>query len=105
MGEERFYDPEDVARSWTELHVALNAGYKNDPHLLEYLELLQAVRWMMPRLMAYMSEDIWCAGWLENLHEVLSKQFPAIDVAAKHLGSVCTYWDGNDDNEGEWREY
>lgn len=102
MGEERFYDNEDIARSWTELHTSLDAGYKNEP---QYAELLQAVRWMLPRLMEHMSQEIWAAGWLEGLDEILPKEFPAIDIAAKHLGSICTYWDGRDDNEGVWRDY
>lgn len=105
MGEERFYDPEEAARSWTELHVALTAGYRNDPSLVKYVELLEVVRWLLPRAMAYLSEDIWSAGWLDTLDEVLPKQFPQIDAAAKHLGSICTYWDGFEDSEGEWRDY
>jgi len=85
MGEEHFYDNEDIARSWTELHTSLDVGHKTEA---QYAELLQAVRWMLPRLMEHMSQE-----------------FPAIDVAAKHLGSICTYWDGRDDNEGVWRDY
>ena len=52
-----------------------------------------------------MSQEIWAAGWLEGLDEILPRDFPALDIAAKHLGSICTYWDGNDDNEGVWRDY
>jgi len=102
MGEEHFYDNEDIARSWTELHTSLDVGHKTET---QYAELLQAVRWMLPRLMEHMSQEMWAAGWLEGLDEILPKEFPAIDVAAKHLGSICTYWDSRDDNEGVWRDY
>lgn len=99
MAEESFYDPENASRSWTELNLGV------EPPLLDYLQLLAAVRWLLPRAMAYMSEQYWSAGWLAGLDHWCIEEFPEIRTAASHLGAMCTYWDGNDDNAGEWLEY
>jgi hypothetical protein len=104
MPEEVFYDPEDVSRSWTELNIG-TPGIRTTPPLLEYLELLESVRWMLPRVMAYYSEQDWCAGWLVDLEKILPDRYPQIGVAAKHLGSICTYWDGSEGSPGEWGEF
>lgn len=101
MPEESFYDPETVSRSWVELNIAPPAA----PPLLEYIELLSAVRWMLPRVMSYYSEQDWHAGWLVDLEKVLPTMYPQIGVAAKHLGAICSYWDGNEDSPGEWAEF
>lgn len=84
--------------------------------MLDYLELLAAVRWLLPRAMAYMSEQYWSAEWLAGLDHWCVEEFPQIRTAASHLGAMCTYWDGNlsamctywdgnDDGVGEWLEY
>jgi hypothetical protein len=96
MNTEKFYDPEDVARSWSEINLTHAAAPANTNHLL---------RWALPRLMAYYSQELWCAGWLDTAHEVLPDMFPEIGEIAATLGEICTYWDGSDSGEIEWEKF
>jgi hypothetical protein len=96
MNTEKFYDPEDVARSWSEINISYTSTPANTNQLL---------RWALPRLMAYYSQEIWCAGWLDNAHEVMPDMFPEIAEIAATLGEICTYWDGRDSGEIEWEKY
>ena len=96
MNTEKFYDPEDVARSWSEINLTHAAAPANANHLL---------RWALPRLMAYYSQEIWCAGWLDKAHEVLPDMFPEIGEIAATIGEICTYWDGSDSGEIEWEKF
>lgn len=106
MTTEKFYDPEDISRSWSEINgLDMHKATRSEKTLLEYLDLLYAVRWMLPRVLAYYSEELWCAGWYSGIEEWATDKFPEIETAAQHLGALCTYWDGTEDSAGEWREY
>jgi hypothetical protein len=97
MSTEKHYDPEDVSRSWAEI-----SSFPKWDRVASPDELMRLMRWMLPRVMAYYSEDIWCAGWLENLHEELPKNFPEIARVATLLGEICTYWDDSRDPNADW---
>lgn len=96
MSTEKFYDPEDIAKSWSEINIDSEAISGSTNHLL---------KWALPRLMAYYSEEIWCAGWLDTAHSTLPDMFPEIAEIAATLGEICTYWDGNEPGEIEWEKY
>jgi hypothetical protein len=97
MSTEKYYDPEDVSRSWAEI-----SSFPKWDRVASPDELMRLMRWMLPRVMAYYSEEIWCAGWLENLHEELPKNFPEIARVATLLGEICTYWDDSRDPNADW---
>ncbi len=91
-------------------NVSLNASFLRD--LAVRLELLEAsVAELLPMVMAYWSEDIWCAGWMQNLDSLLTegdRKIPMVVRAANLLGRIPTYSDYNDSLETvetEWREF
>jgi len=57
---------------------------------------------LLPAAMAYWSEELFAAGWLSSLDRELPKMIPEIDDAARAIGRICTYFDGE---KTEWRDY
>lgn len=96
MDFEKFYDPEDLAKSWSEISLKHATTPSDANHLL---------RWALPRVMAYYSQEIWCAGWLDTANKRLPDMFPEIAEIASTLGEICTYWDGEDSGEIKWEKY
>lgn len=90
-------------------NVSLNASFLRD--LAVRLELLEAsVSELLPVVMAYWSEELWCAGWLQELDNHLTegdRQIPMVVRAANLLGKVPTYfdWDDFDAANIKWRDF
>lgn len=57
---------------------------------------------LLPAAMAYWSEELFAAGWLSSLDRELPKMIPEIDDAARAIGRIPTYFDGE---KTEWRDY
>jgi hypothetical protein len=76
--------------------------------------LRASIREMLPIAMKYYSEEIWCAGWMENLEGLLTNEnrsslVGSIARAAGLLGEI-PFWDDNspEDEDGMnigWRKY
>jgi len=74
----------------------------------------QSMREMLPIVMKYYSEEIWCAGWMQNLEGLLTNENRSSRVgdiarAAGLLGEI-PFWDDNspEDEDGMnigWRNY
>ena len=106
MSEESFYDPEKTARSWTELHLGEKFPQLEQP--VNYQALLAATKWLLPRAMAYYSEELWCAGWMTELDVVLPDMYPEIAAAADALGEIPTYFGYHESDDTEhvtWRKW
>ena len=72
--------------------------------------LLGVVReWFIPMMQNY-SEEIWCAGWLQDLEVQLPQMVPSVAIAAGLLGEI-PFWDDSvkledfDDDPIRWKKY
>lgn len=72
--------------------------------------LLGVVReWFIPMMQNY-SEEIWCAGWLQDLEVSLPQMIPSVAIAAGLLGEI-PFWDDSvklqdfDDDPIRWKKY
>jgi len=97
MSVEKFYDPEDVARSWSEI---------NTPRAIAPVDADSLFRWALPRIMAYYSKKLWGVWWVENAHVVLPEMVPEIAKMAEAIGEICVS-SGSDKNSEEvkWEKY
>lgn len=57
---------------------------------------------LLPAAMAYWSQELFAAGWLAGLDRELPKMVPEIADAARAVGRIPVYYDGE---RTEWREY
>jgi SOS-response transcriptional repressor LexA len=57
---------------------------------------------LLPTAMAYWSQELFAAGWLVDLDRELPKMIPEIANAARAIGRIPTYFDGE---KIEWRNY
>lgn len=57
---------------------------------------------LLPASMAYWSQELFAAGWLVDLDRELPKMIPEIADAARAIGRIPTYFDGE---KIEWRNY
>ena len=55
-------------------------------------ELEEVVHSLLPPAMAYYSEELFAAGWLQNLDKELPKHVSSIDKAATLIGMIPTSW-------------
>jgi hypothetical protein len=77
-------------------------------------ELRESLRELLPIVMAYYSEEIWCAGWMENLEALLTTDgdhgyIKPVANAAGLLGEI-PFWDDDTPENGDgmnigWRKY
>ena len=79
------------------------------------IEAMRAnIREMLPVVMKYYSEEIWCAGWMQNLEALLTTDgdhgyIKPVADAAGLLGEI-PFWDENAPEDGDgmnigWQKY
>jgi len=57
---------------------------------------------LLPAAMAFWSQELFAARWMSGLDRELPKMIPEIAEAAKTVGRIPTYFDGD---TAEWRNY